>query len=130
MVIGCRGPSEAVYLHSVPVGRIRDQLLSVVRDPGFTSCRMPGSIGSVARKNDTSDATFMIKRDTDPLAWTSLVEQLTEAHDHLGEMIERLLVDHGSDESRFRAGMERVIAHLNQAWATRPDPQESNDEEW
>jgi hypothetical protein len=47
----------------------------------------------------------MIKRDTDTAAWTLFMDQLIEAHDHLGDLIEKLAIDHDYDESSFRVDM-------------------------
>lgn len=72
----------------------------------------------------------MIKRDTNQVAWTLFMDQLTEAHDHLGDLIEKLAIDHDYDESCFRVDMGHVMAHLNRAWASRNIPREITEEEW
>jgi hypothetical protein len=72
----------------------------------------------------------MIKRDTDTTAWTLFMDQLIEAHDHLGDLIEKLAIDHDYDESSFRVDMEHVAAHLNRAWASRNIPRDITEEEW
>jgi hypothetical protein len=61
----------------------------------------------------------MINRDDNPVRWALWVDELKEAHEHLGMLIDELTAGRSYDESRLRVDMGHVMAHLNRSWARR-----------
>jgi hypothetical protein len=47
----------------------------------------------------------MINRNENPVQWTHWLDELNEAHEHLGKLIADLIADHEYDESRLRIDM-------------------------
>jgi hypothetical protein len=72
----------------------------------------------------------MINRDENPVQWVLWLEELQEAHEHLGELIGKLSADSEYDESELRVDMGHVMAHLNRAWARRNSTADLTDEEF
>lgn len=60
-------------------------------------------------------------RDDHPVAWAILMDELTDAHEHLGSLIDQMGTEGVIDESDFRAQLGHVFAHLNRAWHDRSD---------
>ena len=61
----------------------------------------------------------MINSEDNPVQWALWLEELNEAHEHLGELIKRLGSEANYDEARLRVDMGHVMAHLNRTWARR-----------
>ena len=61
----------------------------------------------------------MINSEDNPVQWALWLEELNEAHEHLGELIKRLSSEANYDEARLRVDMGHVMAHLNRTWARR-----------
>ena len=59
----------------------------------------------------------MIDPKRDPLAWSMLMYELEDAHEHLGDLIREM--DACADEVEFRIQLAHVHAHLNRAWNLR-----------
>lgn len=57
----------------------------------------------------------MIDPQRDPLAWSMLMYELEDAHEHLGNLIREMK----ADEVAFRIDLGHVYAHLNRAWNLR-----------
>jgi hypothetical protein len=57
------------------------------------------------------------------------MDELREAHEHLGGLIDKLAIGQDYDESRFRVDMGHVIANLNRASARRNVERQLTDEE-
>lgn len=57
----------------------------------------------------------MIDPRRDPLAWSMLMYELADAHEHLGNLIREIQ----ADEVAFRIDLGHVYAHLNRAWNLR-----------
>lgn len=72
----------------------------------------------------------MINRDDNPVQWALWLEELREAHEHLGELITELDTGRQYDESRLRIDMGHVMAHLNRSWARRNATADLTDEEF
>ncbi|MDB6045948.1 MAG: hypothetical protein JWM63_4499 [Gammaproteobacteria bacterium] len=72
----------------------------------------------------------MITREANPVEWTLWMDELSEAHEHLGGLIDKLAVGQDYDESCFRVDIGHVMAHLNRAWARRNVERQLTDEEW
>lgn len=72
----------------------------------------------------------MINRDDNPVQWVLLLDELNEAHEHLGKMISELTAQPDYDEARLRVDMGHIMAHLNRAWARRNCTRDLTDQEW
>ncbi len=72
----------------------------------------------------------MIDRNDNPVQWALLIEELNEAHEHLGKLISEMTTDAHYDESRLPVDMGHIVAHLNRAWARRNCTRDLTDEEW
>jgi hypothetical protein len=72
----------------------------------------------------------MIRPDSNPVEWALLVQELADAYEHLGELIERMTQKNHCDENVFRVDMGHVMAHLNRAWARRNIGRELTNSEW
>jgi hypothetical protein len=57
----------------------------------------------------------MIDPQRDPLAWSMLMDEREDTHEHLGNLIR----DMTTDEVDFRIQLAHVYAHLNRAWNLR-----------
>ena len=51
-----------------------------------------------------------------------LMYELSDAHEHLGELIAQMNAEGGIDEPDFAVYLGHVYAHLNRAWHGRNDP--------
>ena len=72
----------------------------------------------------------MINRHDNPVQWVLLMDQLEEAHEHLGKLIAEMRADSGDAEEQLRIYLGHVMAHLNRAWASRNITRELTDAEW
>jgi hypothetical protein len=72
----------------------------------------------------------MINRDDNPVQWALWIEELNEAHEHLGKMIDQLISERDYAESDLRVDMGHVMAHLNRTWARRNSTSEMTDDEF
>jgi hypothetical protein len=60
----------------------------------------------------------MINRDDNPVQCALWIEELNEAHEHLGKLIDKLISERDYDESILRVDMGHLMAHLNRAPGT------------
>ena len=72
----------------------------------------------------------MINRDDNAVQWALWLDELNEAHEHLGKLIEKLVAERDYDESRLRIDLGHVMAHLNRSWAQRNSIRDMTDEEF
>ena len=72
----------------------------------------------------------MINPKHNPVEWALFVDELSEAHEHLGDLISKLGSAPDYDENSFRVDMGHLMAHLNRAWARRNCTRALTDEEW
>ena len=72
----------------------------------------------------------MINARDNPVEWDLLVNELAEAHEHLGDTLKRLRSDVGYAEAEFAVDMGHIAAHLNRAWARRNIERDLTDYEW
>ena len=83
---------------------------------------LSASFISGARPAGTVSAV-MITQQSHPVEWAMLVTELSEAHEHLGALIDRMVrdahADPDGDDTTFRIDLGHVFAHLNRAWHTR-----------
>ena len=63
----------------------------------------------------------MLTNAEHPVAWTMLMYELSDAHEHLGTLIEQMAVAGAIDEPDYRIQLGHVLAHLNRAWHGRDD---------
>ncbi|WP_171014143.1 hypothetical protein [Chitinivorax sp. B] len=57
-----------------------------------------------------------LQLDQHPAAWAALIDELRDAHQHLGKLIDQLNDEHGMSEADFSVHLGQVYAHLNRAW--------------
>ena len=71
----------------------------------------------------------MIDRTAEPVAWAQFAYELTDAHEHLGELIN--VLDHEAiDDTEFAVHLGHVYAHLNRAWHCRNQTTEISVQQW
>ena len=64
----------------------------------------------------------MLMNAEHPVAWAMLMYELSDAHEHLGELITQMNAAGEIDEPEFYVYIGHVYAHLNRAWHGRNDP--------
>lgn len=72
----------------------------------------------------------MIDRTKSPMGWALFVQELEDAHEHLGKLIADLQSDPGYDDGNLRVDLGHVMAHLNRGWIRRNRPDDLTDDEW
>jgi hypothetical protein len=55
---------------------------------------------------------------------------LTDAHEHLGNLIQEMTTDREFGEAAFAVDLGHVFAHLNRAWCCRNHLEGLSKEEW
>jgi hypothetical protein len=89
----------------------------------------PGADGYTAAQVK-HQARSMISRDSNPLGWSFLLDELADAHEHLGNLLGQIQTDRGYSETEFRTDLGHVYAHLNRAWRRRDVPEDFTSQEW
>jgi hypothetical protein len=56
--------------------------------------------------------------------------ELTDAHEHLGELVDRLNSKEQIDDTDFAVFLGHVYAHLNRAWHAKNEVDQISDENW
>lgn len=64
-----------------------------------------------------------------PVAWASFICELSDAQEHLGELLAKL-AGGSIDAETFRVDIGHVYAHLNRAWYQSKSTSEISDAEW
>jgi hypothetical protein len=72
----------------------------------------------------------VINRTESPLGWALFVSELTDAHEHLGNLISEIERDPEYDEANLRIDLGHVMAHLNRAWVRRNVRDDLGETEW
>jgi hypothetical protein len=72
----------------------------------------------------------MINKKDNYVAWALLVENLSEAQEHLQKFTENMIKRDSYDESEFSAELGHIYAHLNRAWHSRNQTSEITSEQW
>lgn len=72
----------------------------------------------------------MVDPSNYPVAWSQLMYQSTDAHEHLGDLIARLTASGPQSDEEFSVNLGHVYAHLNRAWHLRNQSAELTDEQW
>ena len=72
----------------------------------------------------------MINPKDNPVGWSLLLDELRDAHEHLGDLLKE--ISDGGDYSEEELGvfLGHVYAHLNRAWFRRNVPEDFPDSEW
>jgi hypothetical protein len=74
----------------------------------------------------------MINKDVNDknyVSWAMMMYELSDAHEHLGELIQEMNREDSFDETDFRVQLGHVYAHLNRAWNGRNDTDAVNTEQ-
>lgn len=72
----------------------------------------------------------MINRADNPLGWSMMLYDLTDAHEHLGNLIKEAADDPEFSEPDLRLQLGHVYAHLNRAWRRREVAEDFAEGEW
>ena len=72
----------------------------------------------------------MIDRNLNPVGWTFFLDDLQDAHEHLGQLIKEIGSDPDFGEPELQVHLGHVYAHLNRAWRRRNVPEDFSDAEW
>ena len=72
----------------------------------------------------------MINRTDNPMAWAMFLNDLEDAHEHLGNLIKEVSADVEYGEPELRIDLGHVYAHLNRAWRRRLVAEDFSDTEW
>ena len=64
------------------------------------------------------------------MAWAQLMNELEDAHEHLGSLISEMTCDGAIDVESYTIHIAHVYAHLNRAWNTRNITGEVTEEQW
>lgn len=72
----------------------------------------------------------MINRTENPVGWAMILNDLDDAHEHLGNLIKEITNDPDYGEPELRIDLGHVYAHLNRAWRRREITDDFTDSEW
>ena len=72
----------------------------------------------------------MLDRSKHPVGWALFVDELNDAHEHLGNLIKEMLNDPEYEDSNLRVDLGHVLAHLYRAWNCRDCTEGPSDVEW
>ena len=70
----------------------------------------------------------MIDRELQPLEWSFLMYELTDALEHLEMLVKDIEQTPDYDQGDFRIDLGHVYAHLNRAWSQSKGA--AHDEDW
>jgi hypothetical protein len=65
-----------------------------------------------------------------PVGWAQLMDNLEDAHEHLGKLIKEMQADPKYADPEFAVDLGHVVAHLNRAWFCRDHSENLTDAEW
>ncbi len=74
--------------------------------------------------------TSVLDRTKHPVGWAQFVDELNDAHEHLGNLIQEMRDDPEYDDANLRVDLGHVLAHLYRAWNCRDIPDSMTDEQW
>jgi hypothetical protein len=72
----------------------------------------------------------MINRIHDIVGWDMFVQELQDAHEHLGTLLKDMQANTDYGEPELRIDLGHVYAHLNRAWRRRLVSSDFTDAEW
>ena len=72
----------------------------------------------------------MITGKDNPVRWALLIEELSEAKDHIENLASQMASEDAIDLQDFEAQIAHVYAHLNRIWNSRDLTAEIDDESW
>ena len=72
----------------------------------------------------------MIDRLKNPIEWAYFLDELKDAHEHLGNMLQEIKVDRDYSEIELGIDLGHVYSHLNRAWVRKDLERDLTDDEW
>lgn len=63
----------------------------------------------------------MLKQKDHPVAWALWLDELADAHEHLGDLIRQMSEAGEIEPESLVVDLGHVFAHLNRAWHSRDD---------
>lgn len=72
----------------------------------------------------------MIDRQEHPIGWSFLLDELSDAQEHLASLLQEMAENPEYSEEEFRIDLGHVFAHLNRAWYRRNVPEDFPDSDW
>jgi len=72
----------------------------------------------------------MINKESHPVGWSFLIDELEDAREHLGTLITEAATDPGFGEVEFEIHLRHIFSHLSRAWHRRNVPEDLTDPEW
>ena len=72
----------------------------------------------------------MINKTEHPIGWSLLVQELQDAHEHLGQLLEDLCNNKDYGEEELAVDLGHVYGHLNRSWVRRNVEDDLTDQEW
>ena len=72
----------------------------------------------------------MINRKDNPVGWNFFLNELEDAHEHLGSLIKEVSESKDYGEPELRIDLGHVFAHLNRAWHRRNVSEDFTEQEW
>ena len=72
----------------------------------------------------------MINRQEHPIGWSFLLDELSDAQEHLQSLLRDANNNPEYGEPELRIDLGHVFAHLNRAWYRRNVPEDLQETEW
>lgn len=72
----------------------------------------------------------MISKESAPIAWAALMDELEDAQEHLATLISNMSSDADYEEVNLRIDLGHVFSHLNRAWHRREKIEGLDEAEW
>lgn len=72
----------------------------------------------------------MITGKDDPVLWALLIEELSEAKEHIENLANQMASNKAIDPQDFEVQIAHIYAHLNRIWNSRDATTEIDDESW
>ena len=72
----------------------------------------------------------MINRRDHPVGWALLLYELSDAHEHLGKLLQTMEADSEYSEPELRGELGHVLAHLHRAWHRRDFAEDITEAQW
>lgn len=72
----------------------------------------------------------MITNRSNPVEWALWLDELSDAHEHLGKLVNQLRRQGECSPEDFRIQLGHIYAHLNRAWHSRDHRGEVSEKDW
>ncbi|WP_087024012.1 hypothetical protein [Thaumasiovibrio subtropicus] len=72
----------------------------------------------------------MISYKGNPVEWALLMGELEDAHEHLGELISKMVKEEKIEIEEYTVHIAHIYAHLNRAWNTRDIEDDVSEAQW